>query len=92
MLPDKFVLGYIISMLSSCWKDCATSLKHKRHEFTTDGLIGTFDIEEKARAKDARGKQVIGASSANFVQKKNSHKNKKPPQNQIVRTTLLQSV
>ena len=77
MLPDKFVLGDISSMLSSCWKDCATSLKHKRHEFTTDGLIGTFDIEEKARAKDARGKQVIGASSANFVQKNNSHKNKK---------------
>ena len=35
------------------------------------------------RAKDTRGKGVVGASSANFVQKNNSHNNKnKPPQNQ----------
>ena len=77
MLPDKFVLRDIISMLSSCWKDCATSLKHKRHEFTTDGLIGTLDIEEKARDKDVRGKKAVEAiSSAHVVQKgpQNSHK------------------
>ena len=48
-----------------------------------DGLIGTLDVEEKARAKDIRGEGVVGASSANLVQKNNSHKNKKkPPQNQ----------
>src|SRR6185312_6905865 len=47
------------------------------------GLIGTLDVEEKARAKDIRGKEVVGASSTNLVQKNNSHKNKKkPPQNQ----------
>ena len=52
-------------------------------EFTIDGLIGTLDVEEKARAKDIRGKGVVGASSANLVQKNNSHKNKKkPPLNQ----------
>ena len=42
-----------------------------------------LDVEEKARAKDTHGKGIIGASGANFVQKNNSHKNKKkPPQNQ----------
>ena len=48
-----------------------------------DGLIGTLDVEEKAREKTIRGKGVVGASSANLVQKNNSHKNKKkPPLNQ----------
>ena len=37
-------------------RDFATSQKHKRHEFTIDGLIGTLDVEEKAREKDTRGK------------------------------------
>ena len=31
------------------------------------------------RAKDIRGKGVVGASSANLVKKNNSHKNKKKP-------------
>ncbi|KAF8720947.1 hypothetical protein HU200_023353 [Digitaria exilis] len=85
VLPDEFVAGAIISKLPSSWKDFATSLKHKRQEFTIDGLIGALDIEEKARAKDTRGKRVVGAS-ANFVQKNsngqknNSHKGKKKPQ------------
>ena len=68
---------YPISLwLPPSWRDFGTSLKHKRQEFTIDGLIGTLDVEEKARAKDIRGKRVIGASSANLVQKK------KPPQSQ----------
>jgi len=83
VLPNKFVAGCIIFKLPPSWRDFATSLKHKRQEFTNDGLIGTLDVEEKARAKDTRGKGIVGASSANFVQKNNSHKNKKkPPQNQ----------
>ena len=83
VLPDKFVAGGIISKLPPSWRDFATSLKHKRQKFTIDWLIGTLDVEEKARAKDTRGKGIVGASSANFVQKNNSHKNKKkPPQNQ----------
>ena len=83
VFPDKFVAGGIISKLLHSWRDFATSLKHKRHEFTIDGLIGTLDVEEKARAKDICGKGVVGASSANLVQKNNSHKNKKkPPQSQ----------
>jgi hypothetical protein len=81
MLPNKFVAEGIISKLPPSWRDFATSLKHKRQEFTIDGLIGTLDVEEKARAKDIRGKRIVGASSANLVQKNNSHKNKKnPPQ------------
>ena len=77
VLPDKFVAGGIISKLPPSWRDFATSLKHKRQEFTIDGLIGTLHVEKKARAKDIRGKGVVGASSANLVQKNNSHKNKK---------------
>ena len=83
VLPDKFVTGGIISKLPPSWRDFATSLKYKRQEFTINGLIETLDVEEKARAKDIRGKGVVGASSANLVQKNNSHKNKKkPPLNQ----------
>ena len=67
VLPNKFVAGGIISKLPPSWRDFATSLKHKRQEFTIDGLIGTLDVEEKARAKDIRGKGVAGASSANLV-------------------------
>ena len=83
MLPDKFVAGGIIFKLPPSWRGFTTSLKHKRQEFTIDGLIGTLDVEEKERAKDICGKGIVGASSANLVQKNNSHKNKKkPPQNQ----------
>ena len=85
VLPDKFVAGAIISKLPPSWRDFATSLKHKRKEFSISDLIGTLDVEEKARAKDTRGKGIVGASSANFVQKNNSNsqkKRKKPPQNQ----------
>ena len=83
VLPDKFVAGGIISKLPPSQRDFDTSLKHKRQEFTIDRLIGTLDVEEKAKTKDICGKGVIGASSANLVQKNNSHKNKKrPPLNQ----------
>jgi hypothetical protein len=59
--------------------DFATSLKHKRQEFSVSEFIGTLDVEERARAKDGRGKGVE-TSAANMVQKKNSfafRKNKK---------------
>jgi hypothetical protein len=85
VLPNKFVAGGIISKLPPSWNDFATLVKHKRQGFTIDGLIGTLDVEEKARAKDTRGK-AVGRASANFVQKNNnfvqknnSHKNKKKP-------------
>jgi hypothetical protein len=53
------------------WRDFATSLKHKRKEFPCDDLITTLDVEEKARAKDTRGKAIAGNSSANIVQRGN---------------------
>jgi len=60
VLPNKFVAGCIIFKLPPSWRDFATSLKHKRQKFTNDGLIGTLDVEEKARAKDTRGKGIVG--------------------------------
>jgi hypothetical protein len=68
-------------------REFATSLKHKRKKFTFDDLIATLDVEEKARAKDTRGKKIAGPSSANFVQRgnpkfhNNQNKRKKPSQN-----------
>ena len=77
-LPEKFVAGGIIAKLPPSWRNFATSLKHKRQEFTVAGLIGTLDVEEKARAKDTYARGNEGGSSAHVVQKKNfqSHKNK----------------
>jgi hypothetical protein len=60
VLPDKFVAGGIITKLPPTWMDFATSLKHKRKEFSIAYLIGSLDVEEKARAKDTRGKGVRG--------------------------------
>nr|ABA98225.1 retrotransposon protein, putative, Ty1-copia subclass [Oryza sativa Japonica Group] len=66
-LPDKFVAGGIIAKLPPSWSDFATSLKHKRQEFSVSDLIGSLGVEEKARAKDVRAKKVEGGSSANMV-------------------------
>ncbi|WVZ57979.1 hypothetical protein U9M48_008301 [Paspalum notatum var. saurae] len=55
----------------------ATSLKHKRQEFSVAELIGSLDVEEKARAKDTRAKGQERGSSANMVQKKSSQSQKK---------------
>jgi hypothetical protein len=87
VLPNKFVAGAIITKLPHSWRDFATSLKHKRKEFTIDDLIATLDVEEKARAKDTREKVTVGPSSANFVQRgnpkfnNNQNKRKRPSQN-----------
>ena len=51
-------------------------LKHKRQEFSVPDLIGTLDVEEKARAKDTRARGIEGGSNANLVQKKNFQPNK----------------
>jgi hypothetical protein len=69
----------IIAKLPPSWTDFATTLKHKRQEFSVVELIGSLDVEERARAKDTRGKGVE-TSSANMVQRKNSnasHNNKR---------------
>jgi hypothetical protein len=62
----------IIAKLPPSWMDFATTLKHKRQEFSVAKLIGSIDVEERARAKDTRGKGVE-TFSANMVQKKNSN-------------------
>jgi hypothetical protein len=36
VLPDKFVAGGIVSKFPLSWRDFATSLKHKRQEFTIE--------------------------------------------------------
>ena len=51
-----------------------TALKHKRQEYTVEGLISSLDVEEKARAKDVASKSDGGQSSANVVHKP-SYKN-----------------
>jgi hypothetical protein len=56
----------IIAKLPLSWTDFATTLKHKRQEFSVAELNGTLDVEERARAKDTRGKGVEN-SSANLV-------------------------
>ena len=61
------------------WNNFATSLKHKRQEFSVADLIGTLDVEEKARAKDTRSRVAEGASSAHMVHEKNFQPNQ--PQN-----------
>jgi hypothetical protein len=48
--------------------DFATTLKHKRQEFSMAELTGSLDVEERARAKDTHGKGVE-TSSANMVQR-----------------------
>jgi hypothetical protein len=77
-LPDKFVAGGIIAKLPSSWRNFATSLKHKRQEFSVSDLIASLHVEEKARLKDKGAQGFEGGSSANMVQKRNfqSHKSK----------------
>jgi hypothetical protein len=70
LLPDKFMADGIIAKLPPSWRDFATSLKHKRQEFSVAELIGSLDVEKWVRAKDNRGKGVE-SSAANVVQKKN---------------------
>jgi len=73
------VVDGIIAKLPSSWKDFATFLKHKRQEFNVEELIGTLDVEERARAKDI-GKGVE-TSTTNVVQKTSRKLNKKKNQN-----------
>jgi hypothetical protein len=62
----------IIAKLSPSWTDIATTLKHKRQEFSVTELIGSLNVEERAREKYTCGKG-IETSSANMVQNKNSN-------------------
>ena len=79
--------GGIIAKLSPSWRDFATSLKHKRQEFSVAELIGSLDVEERARTKDNRGKGVE-SSAANMVQKKNSFASRNKKKKNMQRTTM----
>jgi hypothetical protein len=68
------VASGIISKLPPSWKDFATSLKHKRQWFNLADLIGTLDVEKRARVKDTHG-EGVESSSASVVQKKYSNLN-----------------
>jgi len=60
----------MIAKLPQSWTDFATSIKHKRQEFSIAEFVGALDIEDKAKAKDVKGKKIIeGNSSAHVVQK-----------------------
>jgi hypothetical protein len=77
VLPNKFVAGCIIAKLPQSWTDFATSLKHKRQEFGVTQLVGTLDVEDKARAKDVKGKKVGEGNSNTHVVQKNHPKPQK---------------
>jgi hypothetical protein len=70
VLPDKFIVGCIIAKLPQAWTYFAT-LKYKRQEFGIADLIVSLDVEEKARAKDVRGKKIVEVVQKN---PQNSHK------------------
>jgi hypothetical protein len=78
-LPDKFVAGCMIAKLPPSWTDFATSLKHKRQEFSTAELVGTLNGKDKARAKEVKGKKKVveGSSSVHVVQKNRPKPQKK---------------
>src|SRR5438128_2669256 len=63
VLLDKFIAGGIITKLPPSWRNFATSLKHKRQEFSVTDLIGSLHVEEKARAKDTRARAGEGKST-----------------------------
>jgi hypothetical protein len=59
-------------------------LKHKRQQFSTAELVGTLDVEDKARTKDFKGKKVGERnSSAHVVQKNHSKPQKKKFQQEL---------
>jgi hypothetical protein len=48
VLSNKIVVRcIIIAELPPSWRDFATSLKHKRQEFSVANLIGSLDVKEK---------------------------------------------
>ena len=53
----------------------ATTLKQKREDISPENLIISLDVEEKTRAKDARGISAQGAS-ANIIVNKPTYKGK----------------
>ena len=84
VLSDKFVVGTIIAKLPPSWNNFATFLKHKRHEFSVADLIGTLDVEEKARAKDTRARVAEGGLVPTWYRRRTPS----PTSTKIIRTKL----
>jgi hypothetical protein len=77
ILPDRFMVGGIITKLSPSWKYFSMSLKHKKETMTVESLIASLDVEEKARSKDMpRSVPQGGISNANVVEGKSGGGNK----------------
>ena len=66
VIPDEFVIGFIIAKLSPSCRGFGTTLKHKRQKISVENLIASLDVEEKARAKDNMEKGNEGHPSANL--------------------------
>ena len=76
VIPDEFVIGFIIAKLSPSCRGFGTTLKHKRQKISVGNLIASLDVEEKAQAKNTIEKENEGHSSINLVQRNPHGKNK----------------
>ena len=56
VLPDKFVVGVIVSKLPPSWRDFATLVNHRRQEFTIDGLLM---LKRRREQKTHVGKELL---------------------------------
>jgi hypothetical protein len=52
VLPNRFMVGGIITKLHPSCKYFSTSLKHKKETMTVENLIASLDVEGKAKSKD----------------------------------------
>src|SRR3954469_11749709 len=86
-LPSKFVTGCIIAKLPNSWRNFATTLKHQRHEFSVEDVIGHLSVEQNSKAKDSHRKGIEGTSVANMVHQKNSNPHKPKGKNGVQQST-----
>lgn len=90
VLPHKFMAICIIILISCNLLERICYFSKAYEEFSVANLIGSFDVEEKARIKQSCTNDLEGSSSANLVrknrfcpQKKAKCKDKKVNANQI---------
>ncbi|KAK1699552.1 hypothetical protein QYE76_016249 [Lolium multiflorum] len=67
-------LMHVLSLMCVVKYACASVMLLSRH-FSVENIMGSLDVEEKARAKDKHTGGTEGRSAANMVQK-NAHKSK----------------
>jgi hypothetical protein len=85
-LPDKFVAGDISPSYHLLGRTLPPP-SSMRQDFNVEELIGTLDVEERARAKENR--KGVETSIANVVQKKFRKFNKKKNKNKQENTPRL---